>query len=198
MSAKKKTAKKKTEKKKTASPRRASKKKTGRKPILTNHEKKRRRLLKALEDGHYVETACRLAGIGESTYYYWLDRGEKEYNRLQRDYENGLDLEFDENEKPFLEFLEASRVASAKAEDSAVQVIKKAFKSDDWRAAAQFLERRFYKRWGKVEKHELTGVDGRPIQTNNTSAEVKGDLTAEQSTDIYLRVMRGEQPNDAA
>jgi len=203
---KKKTAKKKATKKKVAKKKVASKKKrakknpgkkksnAGRRSMLTKDNKKRIIILKALERGHYAITACRLSGVSEATYYSWLSRGENEYNRLQRDFENGLELKINKDEKPYLEFLESVNIAGAKAEDAALKTIMKAAKSDDWRAASQFLERRFNKRWGKKDRHELTGEDGKPIQTENIN--LNPNISAEQATDIYLQVMRGEVDAD--
>ena len=207
--AKKKVAKKGATKKKATSKKKRAKKKTtkkqstkkksssaGRKSFLVSNTQKLSRVLKALELGHYVVTACRLGGISESVYYSWLERGEAEYNRLQRDFENGLDLELNEDERPYLEFVESVRIASAKAEDTALKTIIKAAKGDDWRAASQFLERRFYSRWGKKDRHEFTGEGGKPIQTESTNINLNPEVSAEQAADIYLQVMRGEVSDD--
>lgn len=163
----------------------------GRVPLLMQHHKRiQQKMIKALSNGHYIDVACTLSGISEATYFNWIARGEKEHNRLQRDFENGIDLVYDEKEKPYLDFLESTRIASAQAEDSAIIAIRKAYDKDDWRAAAMFLERRFAKRWRRTDSHEIGGPNGGPIRTASATVEVTDTMTAEQATDAYLKIMR--------
>jgi len=163
----------------------------GRKCLLdTPHRRIQQKMVKALSNGHYLEIACVLSGISQGTYFNWIERGEAEYNRLQRDHDNGLAVVYDEKEKVYLQFLEATRIASAQAEDSAIIAIRKAYDKDDWRAAAMFLERRFAKRWRRTDSHEIGGPNGGPIRTASVAVEVTDTMTAEQATDAYLKIMR--------
>jgi DNA invertase Pin-like site-specific DNA recombinase len=43
------------------------------------------RIVKAFRAGNYAEAAARSAGIGASTYYRWLERGEAEEVGIPRD-----------------------------------------------------------------------------------------------------------------
>lgn len=86
----------------------------------------------ALEDGHYREVACRLAGIDRKTLLNWLKRGERERSGLYRD------LYF------------AVEQAEAKAEEFHLKNIKTA-SAKSWFASAWYLERKHPERWAKRE-----------------------------------------------
>lgn len=119
-----------------------------------------------LKNGHYVETACTLAGISKSIYYQWIERAEQEIERLLNLEKNGEENpEIDPDELIFVEFLDAVQHASAHAENDAIKTIKKAAKTD-WKAAMVFLERRFHDRWKKRDKMEFTGKDDEPLRVH--------------------------------
>lgn len=84
----------------------------------------------ALEDGHYREVACKLAGIDRKTLLNWLKRGERERSGLYRD----LYL--------------AVEQAEAKAEEFHLRNIKTA-SAKNWFASAWYLERKHPERWAK-------------------------------------------------
>lgn len=104
------------------------------------------RLVKAIRAGNYAESAARSCGISASTYYRWMQRGEREGDGIYR------------------ELAEAVRQAEAEAEVYAVAVIRRAM-GEDWKAALAYLERRYPGRWRRHSSTELTGRDGGPIQT---------------------------------
>ncbi|MEN8133243.1 MAG: hypothetical protein ABFS45_24320 [Pseudomonadota bacterium] len=87
-----------------------------------------RRVAECLRLGAGRATAAAAAGIGESTLYRWLERGEAS-TRGQ-----------------FREFWEAVRGAEYEAELSALRHWQAAMPKD-WRACKEFLERRFPERW---------------------------------------------------
>ncbi len=91
------------------------------------------RLAQAIADGHYYETACRLAGVSYKVFREWMIRGDAE------------------TQGKYCEFREAITRAEAEAEEHAIQQWKAAM-PEDWRAAQMFLERRHPDRWGKQEK----------------------------------------------
>ena len=101
--------------------------------------------------GNYFEVACELAGISATTGYAWLAIGE---GRTPNDTTT--------SDKMFREFSDAVRTANAKVENSSIVHWRTAFKND-WRAAAEYLARRFPERWKKVERQEVTGADGGAI-----------------------------------
>lgn len=106
---------------------------------------RRTRILEALRTGHSLTSAAALAGITRQTLYNWLARGEKspdgQYGRFAQDV----------------------AVASAESADAAIKSVTGAFE-DDWRAAMEFLSRRFPDEWGKRERHEVSGPKGEPIR----------------------------------
>ena len=132
-----------------------------------------RELIKKVADfiypaGNYFEIACELSGIGASTGYEWLAIGE---GRRINDTKIAPHL--------FVEFAYAVRTANAQVENSALIHWRNAF-SDDWRAASEYLARRFPERWKKVERSELTGAAGGPIATRDdyTDAERAARIAA--------------------
>lgn len=104
---------------------------TGRKCKLTDEPV--RRILDVLATGGTHRTACRVAGISTSTFYSWLERGEREPSG------------------PFPEFLDAVRQVEAQREVEALATISKAA-GEDWRAAAWYLSRRYPNRWGNGKR----------------------------------------------
>ncbi|MGI6625531.1 MAG: hypothetical protein ACOX57_08950 [Limnochordia bacterium] len=91
--------------------------------------KTRKKLLDAIRMGNYREPSCSYAGISVSTFYAWLDKGKRQ------------------KKGQFVEFLEAVAQAEAEAE---VRMIAQwqAHIPRDWRAARDFLARRYPERWG--------------------------------------------------
>lgn len=97
----------------------------------------------ALKAGNYFETACEHAGIDRRTGYEWLERGEgRNKNRASN--------------AEFAQFAHAVRLSETEAEMHAVETWKSAF-GTDWRAAKDFLARRFPKRW--QERKTLSVAD---------------------------------------
>lgn len=99
----------------------------------------------ALVEGNCIETAAALAGISHTTYYRWLEAGRKA------------------KAGAFWEFCEAVKKAEAKAEADRVRRIQTAGKDGNWQADAWWLERRRPERWGRRERHELSGLGGEAI-----------------------------------
>jgi hypothetical protein len=65
-----------------------------------------------------------------------------------------------DSETPFAEFADAIQKAQADAETRNVALIAKAAQDGTWTAAAWWLERKYPERWGRKERHEVTGKDG--------------------------------------
>lgn len=119
------------------------------------------RIIQALKAGNYVETAAEYAGIGKTTFYRWMARGEQASRGIYR------------------EFRDAVMRARAEAEARNVAIIQKAA-PDDWRAAAWWLERAFPDRWGPRQKLEHSGPEGGPIPAEVRVTLVRPD--GEQET----------------
>lgn len=124
----------------------------------------RDRIVQALRAGNYAEAACQSAGISPSTFYRWMERGERD-------------------EGIYRAFREAVKRAEADAEVHAVAVLRKAM-GGDWRAAVAYLERRHPTRWRRGETRELTGAAGGPIQTAHS-------LDLSRLSDEDLKLLEG-------
>ncbi len=108
--------------------------KVGRPTKFTPQTKKK--LLDAIRMGNYREPSCAFAGISVSTFYAWLDKGKRQ------------------KKGQFVEFLEAVEHAEAEAEVRMVAQWQ-AHIPRDWRAARDFLARRYPGRWGLKAQVDL-------------------------------------------
>lgn len=95
-------------------------------------------LIKYIETGNYVTTACQAVGISRKTYYEWLA---------------------DETKSDISD--EIIQKAEAKAIARNVVIIQNAAK-ESWQAAAWFLERKDYKGWGRKEL--IGGLSNEPLE----------------------------------
>jgi len=118
---------------------------TGRPTDLTPETQTR--VIEALRAGNYIDAACAYAGIGTSTYYRWMQRAQ----------------EFDAPDI-YVEFRETVLKARAEAEIRNVGLIQRAASDGTWQAAAWFLERSHPRKWGRHDRHEVTGPDGGPVE----------------------------------
>lgn len=111
-----------------------------------------------LEAGNFVETACEALRVSRRSFYEWMARGER-------------DDEIDEA-TIFAEFRDAVLQAKAKAEITALAVIQAAAKSDNWQAAAWYLERTRPKRFARQTVVEEK-TKGRPSSVADIAARRK-------------------------
>jgi transposase len=114
------------------------------------------RIVQAIVGGNDITVAAAYAGIGKTTFYEWLERGRKEAARLAA----SSRAKPKDSETPFAEFADAIQKAQADAETRNVALIAKAAQDGTWTAAAWWLERKYPERWGRKERHEVTGKDG--------------------------------------
>ena len=107
----------------------------GRKSKLTPEVQER--ICQYVRQGLTYEIAARAAGVSETTFYRWKQRGERSKRGKYR------------------EFWEALKRAESEAEQVLVRRILAA-SNDTWQAAAWMLERRYPERWGRKDrvKHE--------------------------------------------
>lgn len=96
----------------------------------------RKRLFDAIKAGCYYDVACRYAGISYATFRNWINKGEKSRSG------------------EFFDFLEALKQAEAEAEVRMVMLWQSKM-PEDWKAARDFLARRYPDRWGLKEKIDL-------------------------------------------
>ena len=89
------------------------------------------RLIEAFKLGQTsITTACHYAGIGERTYYTWMEKGEA-------------------GEEPYAQFRQDIEKARADAVMSNLIVIRKAAAEGTWQAAAWWLERSMPQQYGR-------------------------------------------------
>jgi transposase len=120
-----------------------------------------------LEAGGYIEEACEAVGIGRSTYYSWLSRGQEESDRIN------AGMEPNPKETPFLEFLNTVSKANAEGIMGHVLNIDRAAKDGTWQASAWILERKQPHKWGRRDRTEVTGEGGGPIHVNVSTEELE-------------------------
>ena len=122
------------------------------------------KLLSALQAGNFVEDACDYAGIGKSTVYRWLDRGQQESENIL------AGAKPNKREKPYLELWDAIKSARAEAKVRNVAIIQSAAKNGTWQAAAWWLERTAPQQYGRRLSAEITGEDGEAIKVVTVNA----------------------------
>ncbi len=152
-------------------------------------------IVEAIQAGNYIETASAMAGIEKPTLYDWLKRGADERARVNK----SARLRILKDERIYVEFSYA--VAAAMGQSEARSLARIAFAGQnhrvvkhrqavtkdgdvvdltdtwtefDWRAEAWRMERRFPERWGRKEKHEISGPDGGPVEIK-TIADILGE-----------------------
>ena len=143
----------------------ATKRKPGRRSKLT--PERQRLICKALREGHFIETACQLGGIDKSTFFRWVEQGERQPS----------------GEKS--EFCDAVKKAMADAERKAVDQVHKAARDGTWQAAAWFLERRYPGRWGR----RVTVSDTTERQLDQLQAKLR-DMGGEQLLRAFEKAIK--------
>ena len=98
------------------------------------------KIVQAIAGGNYKEIAAEWAGIAPDTLSRWLSRAREPYLTFRR------------------AVLEAERVAEIRC----VALIMKGA-AEDPKHAEWLLERKHHERWGRRDRHEVTGANGGPI-----------------------------------
>lgn len=120
------------------------------------------KILELVGKGHYLETACAVAGVVPLTVRNWLRRGER-------------------GEPGFAEFAQKFGEAELQVQDKYLDRIDDVGK-DDWRSSAWVLEKRFPKTWGN-KSVEVSGKDGGPIQIQALADLLKHGFDDESEED---------------
>ena len=107
----------------------------GRKTILSSDLQDE--VVKRIRAGNYIKVACQAVGIGVSTYFEWLKKGE-------------------EGKQPYAEFTEAIKKAESEAHVNYVAIVA-SHAPTQWQAAAWWLERRFPELWGRRDRLDVKG-----------------------------------------
>jgi hypothetical protein len=134
---------------------------TGRRSQLETNREKITDLLNYLRLGMYINQACAMTGIAESTFHYWRSEAEKISEQVEEGEieEGGLT----DGDVLLLEFLESVQKARAEAEAFHLRNLRTASEAGTWQASAWWLERSFPDRWGRKERVEVTGKDEGPL-----------------------------------
>lgn len=159
----------------------ANNKRTGRRPIILD-KGVQDNIVDAILGGNYLETAAAYAGVSRATLFEWLAKGREAQAQIQREEENLIP-----NAQVYADFLDAVEGAQARAEVQAVASLRKAG-LEHWQATAWWLERSRPRKYGRLERTEITGADGAPIAI---------DLNAERNRAIQLLADLKARTDDA-
>jgi len=96
----------------------------------------RDKLIQAIKVGSHLNAACAYAGVDYSNFRRWMRKGEKD------------------SKGQFRDFCEAIHASEAEIEIRLVATWQQAA-ANDWRAAAEFLSRRFPDRWSVTQKFQV-------------------------------------------
>lgn len=106
------------------------------------------KLLQALRGGNFREVACEWAGIPERTFRAWMQEGEAGAPQSSVDF--------------CRQVMEAEKAAEIRN----VAFVMKAAEEDP-KHAEWWLERKHPERWGRKDRHELTGAGGGALQVEH-------------------------------
>lgn len=115
-----------------------------------------KRFVDAILAGNPYYNAAALAGISQRTFQLWMEEGRA----LQDSNPNSKGYK--------MQFFRAVKEAEAKAIHRNVMVIQQASASS-WQAAAWWLERRYWRDWGRKEQIESVGAGGGPIEVKDVT-----------------------------
>lgn len=160
-----------------------AKKHTGRKPLHESDPEIIKRLIEALRSGNYIDDACNYAGIAESTYYLWMDRGRQEKARID------AGQPADPTEAAWLDIYSEVQRARSEAVVRNVHLIQAAARGGTWQAAAWWLERTRPDKFGRRLSAEVTGANGGPV-------EVEVDMITPEALEQRISALLGE-PTEA-
>jgi transposase len=122
------------------------------------------RIISAIRAGNYASVAAAYAGVGERTFYTWMEKGESQPSGK------------------YAQFRHAVKSAESEAEVRAVATIQKLM-PDTWQAAMTYLERKFPNRWGRRSRMDVTSggerVGGVLVVPAASSAEAWGAAVLE-------------------
>lgn len=104
----------------------------------------KQRLVDAVKAGNHITRACEYAGINKVTYYRWKARASTSKSG------------------EYFDLLQELEEAESEAQVRMVAQWQSQI-PNDWRAAREFLARRFPDEWSSLEKREISGDSENPI-----------------------------------
>lgn len=137
--------------------------------------------------GLYVTTVCDFVGISPSTFYAWKNRGEEEIERRLEGYPD------DKEAQPYVNFAREIRRATAQSEVVAVGAFRKGFNGKDgWKAARDFLGRRYPAHWGNRQHVHHTGKIDHGADLAQ-AVEAQGPEAAQALVSAYTKALEGDE-----
>lgn len=139
-------------------------------------------MVEAIEIGAPLEKVCQLVGIGYTTHREWVVRGENAIDDAAK--RGGRVVK---ELKSYAEYADAIKRAEGEFVKVNLEKIRDLGHSGEkWQAFAWLLERRFPHLFALLERHEISGPGGGPIQTKSTVERVD-ELTEEYLDRIEKR-----------
>ena len=136
------------------------------------------KIVKALEAGNYLETAAAAVGVHKQSLYTWMRKGNDKPDSPHGRFLDAVQRAWRKAELDDLACVTAAaagytvtKVRKTTHPNGDVEEVHEVTTKRDWQAAAWKLERRFPRRWGRWDRHEITGIDGGPIQVDVQRAE---------------------------
>lgn len=114
-------------------------------------------LIAAIRAGQFQKTACQIAGISFRQYKRWMAEGRDGKSPYHR------------------QFYKDVKKAQALAEAERVEAIRKA-QDNNWQAAAWYLERSRWQRWGKRDRSEMVVTHERPKSVQHVVQQIRQAL----------------------
>ena len=139
----------------------------GRRPLVLQPEI-RQAILDALNAGNYMETAAEYAGIHKSVLFDWLKWGREAKAQM----EAGDPVRA--NGQAYASFADEVEKAMARVEVQSLAVIRRAG-MENWQAMAWFLERTRPRKFGRLERKEISGPESGPVQMTVDAQRVKAE-----------------------
>ncbi len=127
--------------------------------------------------GNYFETAIASAGFHKDTGYEWLKKGANHPGSIYSQFSDAVrKAEADSEARDVMVIEMAAHGAKAQFDSQGNKVREEVAR--DPKVAMWRLERKHPKRWGRTDRHEMTGKDGGPII--NSFAELMVQLEKEE------------------
>ncbi len=133
------------------------------------------KLIKSIERGTPRPSCCDIAGIDYSTFCKWMRDAKKVLTQ-------GGEDTCDDYTKACVKLFHAVRLAEAEAIDRNIGLIQVAA-TNDWRAAAWFLERRAPADFGRKDEIKHVGAGGGPVLVQ--------DVLMHQMMDLAMKAKKG-------
>lgn len=137
------------------------------------------KIVSAIKAGGYVETAAAFAGVSKDTFYQWLRQGAKASSGQFKEFSDAVGRAIAESEMRYVSVVAKAasgyevvreKTVTEIGSDGKLHTTTTVDKSHEFNppAAMWWLERRFPRRWGRMEREEIPEVPelrGEPLVT---------------------------------